>query len=119
MPAVSDSSPATRAPGAVSSSRLSGDDWPAQTADTIERLVGSIRSKTADPVERVARVLVYGLLAGIVGVAVLVLFTIAAVRFINAYLPGEVWAAHLLLGVLFTIVGLVLWSQRGSKDGAR
>ena len=116
---MSDSSPATRAPGAVSSTRLSGDDWPAQAADTIERVVGTIRSKTADPVERVARVLVYGLLAAILGIAVLVLFTIAAVRFINAYLPGDVWAAHLLLGVLFTVAGLVLWSKRVSKDDAR
>ncbi|MDQ3384702.1 MAG: hypothetical protein M3503_01615 [Actinomycetota bacterium] len=116
---MSDSSPATRTPGAVSSSSLSGNDWPAQAADTIERVVGTIRSKTADPVERVARVLVYGLLAAILGIAVLVLFTIAAVRFIDAYLPGEVWSAHLLVGVLFTILGLVLWSQRGSKEDAR
>ena len=116
---MSDSSPATRAPGAVSSTKLSSDDWPAQAADTIERVVGTIRSKTADPVERVARILIYGLLAAILGIAVLVLFTIAAVRFINAYLPGDVWAAHLLLGVLFTVAGLVLWSQRASKDDAR
>ena len=97
----------------------SGGDWAAQTADSIERVVDSVRSKTSEPIERLGRILVYGLLAAILGVAVLVLFTIAAVRFINAYLPGEVWAAHLLLGVLFTIVGLVLWTQRRSKDDAR
>lgn len=116
---MSDSTPAARAPGAVSSTKLLGDDWPAQTADTIERVVGSIRSKTADPVERIARVVVYGLLAAVLGVAVLVLFTIAAVRFVDVYLPGEVWSAHLLVGVLLTVLGLVLWSKRASKDGAR
>lgn len=112
---MSDPTTASRAPGAAGASSLLGADWPAQTADTIERVVGSIRSKTTEPVERIARVLVYGLLASVLGVAALVLLTVAAVRFADVYLPGEVWSAHLLVGVVFTLAGLYLWSQRGPK----
>ncbi|MGE3618875.1 MAG: hypothetical protein AB7L84_00310 [Acidimicrobiia bacterium] len=93
-------------------------DWPAQAADTIERLVGTVRDKTTGPAIKVARVAVYGLFAGVVGLAVAILSAIAAVRFVDAYLPdawfGErhTWAAHLLVGLVFTIGGMVLWSRR-------
>lgn len=107
------------ASGGSTSSSLLGEDWPKQTADTIERVVGSIRSKTAEPVERIARVVIYGLLAAVLGVAALVLLLAAALRFVDAYLPGEVWSAYLLLGTIFTLAGLFLWSRRGSPTTDR
>lgn len=111
---MSEPSLSPSAPGDSTSSGLLGEDWPKQTADTIERVVGSIRSKTTEPVERIARVVVYGLLAAVLGVAALVLLIVAAVRFVDAYLPGEVWSAYLLIGAIFTLAGLLLWSRRGS-----
>jgi hypothetical protein len=87
-------------------------DWAAQTADQIERVVVSIRSKTADPLDRIVRVIVYGIVAGVLGVAAVVLLTIALVRAVDIALPGEVWAAHTLLGGIFTVVGLFLWTRR-------
>ena len=36
------------------------------------------------------------------------------VRLVDAYLPEDVWAAHLLLGALLTLAGLVLWAKRKS-----
>jgi hypothetical protein len=94
------------------------EDWPAQMADTIERVVGSVRDKTTGPALTVARAVVYGTFAGVVAVAALVLFVVAAVRVLDSYLPdslfGEThtWAAHLLLGLVFTLAGLVLWLRR-------
>lgn len=114
-------SPARRdlaAPAAVDDS----PDWPAQAADTIERVVGTVRDKTTGPAITVARSLVYGLFAAIVGAAVVVLLAVAAVRFVDVYLPDAVfgethtWAAHLLVGVVFTLAGLVLWSRRTSRN---
>ena len=87
-------------------------DWPAQAADTLERVVGQVRDKTTGPALTAARAVVYGTFAGIIGLAVLVLFIIAAVRLIDSYLPGEVWAVYAILGVVFSIAGLVLWSRR-------
>ena len=90
-------------------------DWAAQTADAIERLVGSVRAKTAEPLEKVARALVYGLIVAIVGVAATVLAAVALVRALDEVLPGEVWAAHALAGGIFVVVGLLLWRKRTVK----
>ncbi|CAN5647907.1 hypothetical protein BH20ACT1_BH20ACT1_04310 [soil metagenome] len=92
-----------------------GQDWAAQTADAVERGVAAIRSKTAEPLERAARALVYGLVAAIVGIAAGVLGAVAMVRLLDIALPGEVWSAHALAGGIFTLVGLFLWKKRTVK----
>jgi hypothetical protein len=70
---------------------------------------------------------VYGTFAVIVGLAALVLGTIAAVRLIDNYLPdaafGEehVWATYLIIGLVFVVAGAVLWLRRygaGPEDRA-
>ena len=93
-------------------------DWAAQAADTIERAVGNVRDRTTGPAITVARAVVYGTFAVIVGIAALVLATIAAVRLIDNYLPnaafGEehTWAAYLIIGLVFVIAGVILWARR-------
>jgi hypothetical protein len=93
-------------------------DWPAQAADTIEKVVGSVRDKTTGPAITVARGLVYGTFALVVGAKVAVLLAIALVRFVDVYLPDDafgedhVWAAHAIVGLLFTLVGALMWSRR-------
>jgi hypothetical protein len=86
-------------------------DWAAQTADTIDRLVGSVRSNTSDRLVSVARLVVFGLLAAVMATTALVLIAIALIRFVDAYLPGGVWAAELVVGGFFTLGGLFLWQQ--------
>jgi predicted metal-binding membrane protein len=90
-------------------------DWAGQTADTIERVVGSVRDKTTGPLERFARLLVYGLVAAVLGVAILVLAAVALVRGLDLLIPGEVWSAHLVTGGIFTLAGLFLWRKRTVK----
>lgn len=96
-----------------------GDDWATTTADTIERVVGSVRSKTAEPAEKAARLAVYGLLAAIVGIAAGVLLTVGAFRGIVSFLDWvwqpEVWLAYLILGGIFLLAGLFLWRKRTTK----
>jgi len=95
-------------------------DWADQTADTIVRVVGNVRDRTTGPALLVVRAVVYGMFIALVGMAALVLFTILAVRFIDNYLPSSVfgdehvWMAHLILGLLFAIIGTVLFRQRKS-----
>jgi hypothetical protein len=94
------------------------NDWAAQAADTIERVVGNVRDRTTGPALTVARGVVYGTFAALVGLAALVLATIAAVRLVDSYLPDAVfgeehtWAAHLIIGLVFVIIGAVLWLRR-------
>ena len=87
------------------------DDWAVQTADTIDRLVESVRSNTSDRLVSVTRLVVFGLLAAILGTIALVLFAILVVRILNSYIPGGVWVVYLVLGGLFTLAGLLLWQQ--------
>jgi predicted lysophospholipase L1 biosynthesis ABC-type transport system permease subunit len=95
-----------------------------QAADTIERVVGSVRDKTTGPAITVARWLVYGTFALVVGSIVAVLMAIAAVRALDAYLPDAVvgvdhtWAAHLLVGLSFTAIGTAMWSRRSAPADA-
>jgi hypothetical protein len=100
------------------------DDWPAQATDTIVKVVGTVRDKTTGPAITAARGVVYGLLAALTGTAALVLFVIGAIRAIDAYLPESVfgdehtWAAHGIVGVVFTLGGLILWSRRNARPDA-
>lgn len=117
---------AARDTAASSSAPLAGaqQDWPAQAADTIERVVGAVRDKTTGPAITVARSVVYGTFALLVGTVVAVFLAIAAVRALDAYLPdawvGEqhTWAAHLVVGVLFSLVGMLAWSRRSAPTSA-
>lgn len=117
---------AARPRGAAAPAPTAGaqPDWPAQAADTIERVVGSVRDKTTGPAITVARWVVYGTFALVVGGVVGVLLAIAAVRALDAYLPdawvGEqhTWAAHLVVGVAFSLVGMLAWSRRSAPAPA-
>jgi hypothetical protein len=101
----------------LSTTRVRTDDWPAQATDTIVKVVGTASDKVTGPVTTAARALVFGLFAAILGTAVITLLSILAVRVANNYLPdsvlGEehVWAAHLLIGLVFSILSLILWRK--------
>ena len=55
-------------------------NWAADIADTIERVVGTVRDRTTKPLVTASRGLVFGLLAAILGVVALTLLIIAASR---------------------------------------
>lgn len=86
-----------------------GSDWAVQTADTVERVVGTIRDKTSVPLTTVARALVYGLVAAVMAVVVAVLVAIALVRAIDVFTgEGNVWIAHFAVGGIFSLAGAFL-----------
>jgi hypothetical protein len=93
-------------------------DWPAQAADTIERVVGQVRDKTTGPALQGARGVVYGTFGGIIAIACLIVFIIGAVRLIDVYLPdsvfGEdhVWVVYLMIGLVLVGGGAASWAQR-------
>jgi hypothetical protein len=98
-----------------------GDDWAVQAADTVDRVVTSIADKTTGPLTTVARGLVYGLLAAILGVAVLVLLAIALVRVLDIYVADKlfdepVYVAYLVASAIFLLAGWFAWRKRRPKD---
>jgi len=113
-----------RAPGAAarpssfSAAEVDTTDWPAQAADTIERVVQGVRDKTTGPAISAVRWVVAGLFLLVAGVMIAVLVVVALVRVIDVYLPSSllgdhhVWAAHGLVGLPLFLVGLVLLAKR-------
>ena len=101
----------------LSTTRVRTDDWPAQATDTIVKVVGTARGKVTGPVTTAARALVFGMFAAILGTAATVLVAILTVRLLDNYLPDSVfgpehvWAAHLILGLVFSGAALMLWRK--------
>ncbi|MEO7557311.1 MAG: hypothetical protein ABIV94_11980 [Acidimicrobiales bacterium] len=93
------------------------DDWPAQATDAIVKVVGTAHDKVTGPLTTVARALAYGLLATVLGLTALVVFVALLGRLLDVYLPDAVfgeehmWAAYLVVGLLFTGLGLVLFRK--------
>jgi len=86
-------------------------DWAARTADSIERVVTTIRDRTTRPLLVAGRAIVFGLLAALVAVAAVVLVSIAVVRVV-VILTDRAWLAHFILGTIFVLAGFVLLKLR-------
>lgn len=88
-------------------------DLVSQIVGLIESLVSLIRDRAISPIVKIARAIVFGTLAAVVGFAVLVLFAILVVRVLVVAIPGErAWLAHLITGVLFLTAGVFAMSKR-------
>ena len=88
------------------------DGLASQATSVVVNRVKSVRGKTTGPLLFVARLIVYSIAILIAASAAIVLFVIAAVKIVNQLLPGDVWAAYLLLGAVFALVGTFFWSKR-------
>jgi hypothetical protein len=90
---------------------IGGEDWPANAADTVVRIVDQVKTKTTDNAVLLVRAMVYGIVIAVLGLAIIVLSTVALLRITDAYLPigngvgSATWAAHGLLGALLSILG--------------
>lgn len=94
-----------------------GHDWTDDVTERIESVVGAIRDKTTVPVTKVARGLVFGLVAGVLGAAAFLLFVIGLVRLLDVYLPWHplarrVWTVDAGAAAIFLGAGAFLWRKR-------
>jgi len=98
-------------------------NWAADLADTVERVVGGVRDKTTKPLVTVTRGVVYGLLAGIVGIAAVTLLIVMLTRGIQGALDlafqhsTSIYLSYLIVGGIFSLAGLFVLSKRYSNDG--
>ena len=112
------STPPRSIPSVGSASSLIGGDWPAQAADAIVNAVETVRDRTTTPIMKIARGVVFGVFAGTIIIVIIVLAIIGAVRLLDEALPSGVWLPYLLLGVLFTVLGAVLFRRRNAPAPA-
>jgi hypothetical protein len=106
--------------------RSTTPDWTVQVADRVESAVTGFRDKTTVPLAKAARGLVYGMIAGTLGIVAIVLVAILAVRALS-YLPFHspapdthgraVWAAEAIVGGIFTLPGLFFLRRANRRKG--
>lgn len=95
-----------------------GRDWTSDLTDRLDELIGKVRTQTTDRLLRLARIIVFGFVAVVVGLMAAILAVVALVRLADVLIPQEVWLAYLVLGGLFSGVGAFLWSKRDQRTAA-
>lgn len=97
-------------------------NWAPDLADTVERVVGKVRSTATDNAVKASRALVFGtliLLATLVAVPLLVVLVLGAIRELLGFFVihrRAVYGAYLLLGMIFMVAGFL--SLRARHKGA-
>lgn len=89
-----------------------GNDWTTDLLDRLDHYIEVVRSNTTDRLVKIARLLVYGVVAVIVGGMAAVVALIALIRILDVVLPREVWLPYVVLGAIFLGLGLFLWSKK-------
>ena len=92
------------------------DDWAAQAATKVEEVVVGLREKTTAPILKGARGAIWGVLVVFLVVIAIVLAYAALLRGLDELLPWGVWAAHLVLGIVFTACGVVIGLKGRAPD---
>ena len=88
-------------------------DWTTDAADAIDTRSALVRERTVEPVQAVARVVIYGLLAALIvdpGDRDARRSPRSAAS--SSLDQGNVWAAWLTLGGIFVVAGWFCWSKR-------
>jgi hypothetical protein len=102
-------------------SEAQDQDWSAEVAGRIESTVALVRDKTTVPATLVARGVVFGVVAGVLGAAALFLVVVALIRLLDLYLPfhpvgRRVWVVDGAAAAIFLLSGAFLWRKRRPKD---
>lgn len=90
-------------------------DWADQVTDLIVDTVDKVRDRTTGPILEISKGIVHAVVALLILTPILVLFFAGAVRLLNWAIPGDVWIAYAILGVLLLLLGAFLWSRRAPR----
>ena len=109
-PASRSSTSATPAEGAGAE-----PDWTVQVTDLIVDSVDKVRTRTTGPILRSPRARSTRWFAILLAVPVFTFGIVGVVRLLDWAIPGDVWIVYGGLGIIFTLVGVVLWGQRSPR----
>lgn len=87
-------------------------DWTKDLLDRLDHYIDVVRSNTTDRLVKVARLLVFGVIALILGSMAGIIALITLIRLLDIALPREVWLPYVVLGAIFLVLGLFLWSKK-------
>ena len=91
------------------------EDFSKRIPDLLERLTGKIRSMTVDPAAKILTVVAAILIAGALVTFALIFLFVGLFRILGE-LVNDMELAYAIVGGLFLILGLLLWSRRIAKD---
>jgi hypothetical protein len=101
---------------------LTDPNWAPDIADTVERVVTTVRDKTTRNVVVAARAVVFGLLATMLGVCAITLLLIASTRAVQALLAlgmsqaRAVYLSYFIVGGICCLIGAFLMKKRHPSD---
>jgi len=101
---------------------LTDPNWAADLADTVERVVGTVRRLGTTRVVHATRGIVYGLLGAFLGLTAVVLLLLVLTRALQALLdlvvsPAQaVYLSYLILGGILSLAGLLVLRKRQLPD---
>ena len=91
------------------------NDFVQRIPDLLERLTGKIRSLTVEPAAKVLTIIAGALIAGALVTFAMIFFFVGLFRILGE-LVNDMELAYAIVGGLFLILGLLLWSRRIAKD---
>ncbi|MDO8361588.1 MAG: hypothetical protein Q7V88_01710 [Actinomycetota bacterium] len=99
-------------------------NWAPDLADTVERVVGKVRTVATDNAVKASRGVVFGvlaLIATLVAVPLLVILLLGTFRELLGFFVNHgraVWISYIALGALLMIAGFFALKLRHSKETA-
>ena len=91
------------------------EDFLKRIPELLERLTQKIRGMTVDPAAKVLTVVAAALIAGMMVIIALVFLFVGLFRILGD-LVNDMELAYAIVGGLFLILGLLLWSKRHTKS---
>ena len=102
---------------------LTDPNWATEITDRLVTFIDQVRSQTTTKVVYAARGVVFGLIAAILGVFILIIVLVGLMRGLQSLLAlgmdweQAVYVSYFIVGGIMTIVGLVLFRMRNSAAG--
>jgi hypothetical protein len=85
--------------------------------DTVDTVVATVNDRAIRPAIVAARGIVFGIIIAVTGITVVVLFCIGFIR-VTTIAGHRIWASYMVLGLLFSAAGAILYSRRGVPPDA-
>jgi len=94
-----------------------GDALSARALDTIDTVVATVNDRAVRPAIVAARSIVFGIVIAVIGITVVIMFCIGFIR-LTTIAGHRIWASYIVLGLIFSAVGAVLYTRRGLPPDA-
>jgi len=96
--------------------------WASRTVDAIDRIVAFVRDRTTRPAVAIVRGLIFGSMAIVGVIFVLIVFIVGGIRGLHSLLDiwwsrdTAVWATYFLISAVFCVAGMLLMRRRHPQD---